>query len=149
MRFSKRMDRFGEGIFSRLAEIKNQKLAKGEPVIDLSIGAPISRRPGDSGRAVRSGVPAGKITYTPFGTRSICCRQRRSGQNPVSGGTDPDTEICSLLGSQEGLSHIALSIIDGGDAVLVPDPSYPVSPTDRRWAGAELFYMPQKKRTGI
>ncbi len=39
---------------------------------------------------------------------------------------DPQTEICSLLGSQEGLAHIALSIVDEGDTVLVPDPCYPV-----------------------
>ena len=40
MKFAKRMDRFGEGIFSKLAEIKKEKTAKGEEVIDLSIGAP-------------------------------------------------------------------------------------------------------------
>ena len=38
MEFAKRMDRFGEGIFSKLAEIKKEKTAKGEEVIDLSIG---------------------------------------------------------------------------------------------------------------
>ena len=37
MEFAKRMDRFGEGIFSKLAEIKKQKLKQGEEVIDLSI----------------------------------------------------------------------------------------------------------------
>ena len=40
MKFAKRMDRFGEGIFSKLAEIKKEKTAKGEEIIDLSIGAP-------------------------------------------------------------------------------------------------------------
>ena len=40
MKFAERMDRFGEGIFSRLAELKRQKLEAGENVVDLSIGAP-------------------------------------------------------------------------------------------------------------
>ena len=40
MKFAKRMDRFGEGIFSRLAEIKNKRISEGKEVIDLSIGAP-------------------------------------------------------------------------------------------------------------
>ena len=40
MKFAKRMDQFGEGIFSRLLEIKKQRLEKGEPVIDLSVGTP-------------------------------------------------------------------------------------------------------------
>ncbi len=39
MKFAKRMDRFGEGIFSRLAEIKNKRISEGKEVIDLSIGA--------------------------------------------------------------------------------------------------------------
>lgn len=40
MKFAERMNRFGEGVFSRLAEIKRQKLEAGESVVDLSIGAP-------------------------------------------------------------------------------------------------------------
>ena len=40
MRFAERMDRFGEGVFSRLAEMKRKKLEAGEDVVDLSIGAP-------------------------------------------------------------------------------------------------------------
>ena len=58
---------------------------------------------------------------------------------------DPDTEICSLLGSQEGLAHIALSIADEGDIVMVPDPCYPVFGDGPQIAGAELYYMPLKK----
>ena len=42
---------------------------------------------------------------------------------------NPDREITSLLGSQEGLAHICLSIVDPGDTVLVPDPCYPFSET--------------------
>ena len=58
---------------------------------------------------------------------------------------DPETEICSLLGSQEGLAHIALSIVDEGDVVLVPDPCYPVFADGPSLAGAELYYMPQRE----
>lgn len=49
---------------------------------------------------------------------------------------NPETEICSLLGSQEGLAHIALSIVDEGDVVLVPDPCYPVFADGPSLAGA-------------
>ncbi len=40
MQFAERMDRFGEGIFSKLLEIKRQKEERGETVIDLGVGAP-------------------------------------------------------------------------------------------------------------
>mgnify|MGYP000022441118 CR=1 FL=1 len=53
--------------------------------------------------------------------------------------------FCSLLGSQEGLAHIALSIADEGDIVMVPDPCYPVFGDGPQIAGAELYYMPLKK----
>ena len=41
MQFAERMDRFGEGIFSKLLEIKRQKEERGETVIDLFMGASI------------------------------------------------------------------------------------------------------------
>ena len=37
-----------------------------------------------------------------------------------------DDEICSLLGSQEGLAHLAMTLINDSDIVLVPNPSYPI-----------------------
>lgn len=58
---------------------------------------------------------------------------------------DPKTEVVSLLGSQEGLSHIALSIVDPGEVVLVPDPCYPVFADGPVLAGAKLHYMPLRK----
>lgn len=58
---------------------------------------------------------------------------------------DPDTEICSLLGSQEGLAHIAMSIVDEGDLVLVPDPCYPVFADGPRLA-VQSFTICRRKR---
>ena len=40
MKFANRMDRFGEGVFSMLAQMKKKKLEEGEMIVDLSIGAP-------------------------------------------------------------------------------------------------------------
>src|SRR5699024_7537960 len=48
----------------------------------------------------------------------------------------------------EGLAHIALSIVDEGETVLVPDPCYPVFGDGPLIAGAKLAYMPQKKENG-
>ena len=47
--------------------------------------------------------------------------QRRYGVD-----IDPDREVVGLLGSQEGLAHIALAVTDPGDIVLVPEPCYPI-----------------------
>ena len=61
---------------------------------------------------------------------------------------DPSCEVTSLLGSQEGLSHIAMTITDPGEVVLVPDPCYPIFGDGPRLAGAKLAYMPQRAENG-
>lgn len=149
MKFAKRMDRFGEGIFSRLAEMKKEKLKAGETVVDLSIGAP-NIPPAQHILDALCTAAADKNNYIyairdqkPLLDAVAAWYQRRYGVE-----LDPATEISSLLGSQEGLSHIAMSIVDEGELVLVPDPCYPVFADGPLLAGAELYYMPQKKENG-
>ena len=110
MKFAERMNRFGEGIFSRLAEIKRQKLEAGENVVDLSIGAP-NIPPAQHILDVLCKEAADKNNYIyAINDQKDLLQavsqwyERRYGVN-----LDPDTEICSLLGSQEGLAHIAMS----------------------------------------
>ncbi len=149
MEFAKRMDRFGEGIFSKLAEIKKRKLEAGEEVIDLSIGAPnIPPAKHITDALCQAAADPKNYIYAISDTKELLeavagWYERRYGVK-----LDPETEICSLLGSQEGLAHIALSIVDEGDTVLVPDPCYPVFGDGPQIAGAELYYMPQKKENG-
>lgn len=149
MRFAKRMDRFGEGIFSTLLEIKRQKAERGETVIDLSVGTP-NIPPADHIREALCQAAANPKNYiyaindqTALLSAVAQWYERRYGIV-----LNPKTEICSLLGSQEGLAHIAMSIVDEGDVVLVPDPCYPVFADGAQLAGGELYYMPQKKENG-
>jgi LL-diaminopimelate aminotransferase len=55
---------------------------------------------------------------------------------------DAETEVYSLIGSQDGLAHIALCLVNPGDVVLVPDPGYPIFSAGPLMAGAELYRMP-------
>lgn len=146
MRFARRMNHFGEGIFSKLLELKRQKEEKGEPVIDLSVGAPNIPPAGHITQALcEAAADPNNYIYAIQDQKELLeavalWYQRRYGVT-----LNPSSEICSLLGSQEGLAHIALSIIDEGDVVLVPDPCYPVFADGPLLAGASLFYMPQRK----
>jgi LL-diaminopimelate aminotransferase len=54
---------------------------------------------------------------------------------------DPETEVQPLVGSKEGIYHLPVAFVDPGDAVLVPDPGYPVYETGTILAGGECFYM--------
>ncbi len=149
MKFSKRIDQFGEGIFSKLLEIKRERIANGKPVIDLSVGTP-NIAPANHIIDALCSAAADKNNYiyaindqSDFLEAVSIWYHRRYGVN-----LDPETEICSLLGSQEGFAYISMTVVDDGDLVLVPDPCYPVFADGPRMAGAKLCYMPQKKENG-
>ncbi len=143
MQLSKRMDLFGESVFSRLTAIKKQRIAQGLPVYDFSIGTPnvppaqhildtITEAVADPQNYVYA------INDLPELQDAVqAWYKRRYGVN-----LDPRTEVCSLLGSQEGLSHIALAFADDGDVILAPEPCYPVFADGPLIAGAEVYHMP-------
>lgn len=140
------MDRFGTSIFTVLLEMKKEKLKRGDEVIDLSIGTPNIPPADHIIRAMTEAVQDKKnYVYAIQDTRelheAVSAWYRRRYQVEI----DPDTEVVSLLGSQEGLSHIGLTLVDPGDIVLVPDPCYPIFGDGPVIAGAELHYMPLKK----
>lgn len=149
MQFAKRMDQFGEGIFTKLLEIKRCRLEQGEPVIDLSVGTPNIPPSKYIIEALCSAAAVEQNYIYAVNDQSELLEAVSYWYRARYGvDLDPKTEICSLLGSQEGLAHISLSIVDEGDIVLVPDPCYPVFADGPKLAGAELHYMPQKKENG-
>lgn len=146
MEFAKRMDRFGEGVFSMLAQMKQRRLEEGNMIVDLSIGAP-NIPPAPHILKVLSEeclIPENYI-YAISDRKALLEAVSLWYRNRYGVELDPETEICSLLGSQEGLSHIAMTIADEGDRILVPDPCYPVFADGPSLAGASLYYMPQRK----
>ena len=146
MEFAKRMEQFGEGVFSRLAEMRRSRVAEGKEVFDLSIGAPNIPPATRIMEVMAKAVMEPKnYVYAINDTQEMLQAVAKWYQRRYDVALDAETEICSLLGSQDGLSHIALSILDAGDVMLVPDPCYPIFADGPRLAGAELYYMPQKK----
>lgn len=149
MEFSKRMEQFKPGIFSVLAEMREKRLAAGKSVIDLSVGTPnIPPAQHIVDALVESAKDRRNYIYAISDTAELqdaaaAWYHRRYGVE-----IDPQTEVASLLGSQDGLSHIALSIIDPGDLTLVQDPGYPIFSDGPLLAGAKLYAMPQKKENG-
>lgn len=150
MKFSKRMEYFGESVFTTLAKMKKEKEAAGERVIDFSIGAPNIPPADHILEAMKEAVlDKGNYVYAISDLKELDeavagWYERRYGVE-----IDPKTEVVSLLGSQEGLAHIALSIVDPGDVVLVPDPCYPVFADGPVLAGAKLHYMPLRKENNF
>ena len=146
MKFAKRMDLFGEGVFARLAAMKQKKFSAGEQIIDLSIGAPNIPPPAHVMKVLsEESLKPQNYVYAITDTRELLNEVADWYSRRYRVTLDPQSEICSLWGSQEGLSHLALTIIDDGDLTLVPDPCYPIFADGAKLAGSEIFFMPQLK----
>lgn len=142
MNFSKRMDNFGESVFTVMKNRRTAVEARGMEVTDLSIGAPnIPPAPHITEVLSREALKPENYLYAivdqPELLEAVVSWYKRRYDVTIT----PD-QITSVLGSQEGLSHIGLSILDEGDVVLLPEPCYPVFRDGCALAGADIHYMP-------
>lgn len=144
MQPAKRLDRFPPYVFAALGSRIKALEAQGVDVIRLDIGSPDLPPPPSiiaalheaAQRPDNHGYPS--FTGTPALRRSIAGYYvRRFGVD-----LDPDTEVLPLIGSKEGIAHLALAWLDAGDVALVPDPGYPVYGMGALIAGAEPYPVP-------
>lgn len=131
-------------VFARLDELKARARERGLDLIDLGMGNPDGPTPQPVVDAARLALQdASNHGYPPFeGTASF--RQaithwyhRRYGVR-----LDPDGEALPLLGSKEGITHLAMAYINPGDTVLVPTPAYPAHFRGPAIAGGRIVDLP-------
>lgn len=133
-----RMQEFEEGIFQVLNEKKEELLKQGRTVYNLSVGTPDFPPAKHIMQAVAEAAEKPEnykyaLADLPELIQAVMTRfEKRYGVN-----LEPD-EIMSVYGSQEGISHIGLSLLNEGDIVLVPNPGYPVFSVGPFLAGATL-----------
>lgn len=146
MKFSKRMDQLDTSVFSRLDEEKQKFLKEGREVYDFTIGSP-NIAPSDEVQEalITSARDPKSYMYSLHDTDELRKTIQTWYQNRYEVELDPQTEILSLQGSQEGLAHIALAVCDEGDIVLIPGPCYPIFANGPKIAGAKVYEMPMRK----
>ncbi|MGD8190867.1 aminotransferase class I/II-fold pyridoxal phosphate-dependent enzyme [Brevibacillus ginsengisoli] len=140
---SKRLNHLSSAIFTEMAGRK-QEIAKKMSVIDLGIGSP-DKPPAEYLREALANAVLRPDSYGyPGSEGSARFREQVAKWYQFRFGVelDPKTEVHSLMGSQDGLAHMALAWADPGDVVLVPDPGYPIYAGSVHLAGAELYPMP-------
>lgn len=143
MQASQRLDRFGAEVFASL----NNKLlalkAQGKTIYNMSVGTP-DFKPYD--HVVEALAQAAQdpemwkyaLRDLPELKQAVCdYYERRFG---VSGITPSMVQSCN--GTQEGVGHLGLALLDPGDTILVPDPCYPVFEAGAKIADAKLEYYP-------
>lgn len=142
MEFSKRMDIFGESVFTVMKNRRTVIEQQGREVTDFSIGAPnIPPAPHIMKVIAEESLKPENYLYAivdqPDMLEAVVQWYKRRYEVTIE-----PKNIVSVLGSQEGLSHIGLSILNEGDVVLLPEPCYPVFHDGSALAGAEIHYMP-------
>jgi LL-diaminopimelate aminotransferase len=114
-------------VFARLDELKARAREQGLDLIDLGMGNPDGAPPQPVIDAAIAALANPKNHgYPPFeGTANFRTAITNWYKGCYGVNLDPDSEALPLIGSKEGLSHLALAYVDPGDVVLVPSPSYP------------------------
>ncbi|RLC91065.1 MAG: LL-diaminopimelate aminotransferase [Chloroflexi bacterium] len=151
MRLSKRIDGLPPYLFVRISEKIAEKKARGEKVISFAIGDPDIPTPQRIVQRLCQAAmdPANHRYPETYGLpelrQAIAAWYKRRFQVTL----DPDTEVLPLIGSKEGIGHVALCFIDPGDIALVPDPAYPVYSVSAMFAGGEPYFMPLTRDNGF
>lgn len=150
MKAARRIAGLSSAVFSQMDTLRQEVAASGIDVINLGIGSP-DRPPAphvrraliealgrnDSfGYALSEGLPEFKRAVAEW------YKQRFGVElNPVD-------EVLSLMGSQDGLGHIYLALINPGDIALIPDPGYPIYTAGLLLAEGVKYPMALRRETG-
>ncbi len=140
----RRVGRFPPYVFAQVNALLAQARRAGEDVIDLGMGNPdiptpepiveklieAARNPRNHRYSMSRGLP--KLR------RAICDWYERS-YNVI---LDPETEALAVIGAKEGLSHLMWILLEPGDSVLVPEPTYPIHTYAPMLAGANVIRVP-------
>jgi len=139
-----RIKRLPPYVFNIVNQLKAEARSRGEDIIDFGMGNPdqptpphiveklleVSQRKDTHRYSVSRGIPR---------LRRAICNWYKTRYNVD---LDMNKEAIVTIGSKEGLAHLALATVGPGDAVLVPNPSYPIHPYGFVIAGADIRHVP-------
>ena len=139
-----RIERLPPYVFNVVGEMRQKARAAGEDVIDFSMGNPDQPTPD---HIVKKLVETANREDTHRYSQSKGIpRLRRAMANwyktRYDVDLDPESEVITTIGSKEGLAHLAMATLGPGDAVLVPNPAYPIHPYGFVIAGADIRHVP-------
>src|SRR6185312_15715926 len=143
--FSDRLNRLPPYLFTRINLLKKEAYAKKLDVIDLGMGNPDQPTPEPVVSRLRDTVQNHPSTHRypqakgmpKFRKTVASWMQRRFGV-----ALDPEKEIAALIGSKEGIAHLAMAVLNPGDTVLVGEPAYPAHFNGVILAGGEVYSIP-------
>ncbi len=154
-----RIQRLPPYVFNIVGELKAAARARGEDIIDFSMGNPDQPTPkhivdklveasvrGTDSDYVRPEVHDEDGTHThryslSKGVPRLRRAMARWYKTRYDVDLNPDSEVIATIGSKEGLAHLAFATLAQGDVVLVPNPAYPIHPYGVVLAGADVRHV--------
>ncbi|UCG79280.1 MAG: aminotransferase class I/II-fold pyridoxal phosphate-dependent enzyme [Nitrospirota bacterium] len=139
-----RIKRLPPYVFAIVNNLKHEARTNGEDIIDLGMGNPdlpapqhvidklceAANNPKNHRYSASRGITQMRVALSEW-------YKRRFDVD-----IDPETEAVATIGSKEGLSHLALAIVEPGDVTLTPTPAYPIHPYSVIIAGGEVRGIP-------
>src|SRR5581483_7041467 len=130
--------------FAVVNQLKMEARRRGEDIIDLGMGNPdlatpdpivdklveAARNPRNHRYSMSKGIPNLRLEMANWYARRFNVE------------LDPENEVITTIGAKEGFSHLVLALVEPGDKVIVPDPSYPIHSFAATIAGCELVKLP-------
>ena len=143
------MDGLASAIFSQLDEKKNGLIKEGMEVINFSIGTPdLPPAPHIIKVLYEEAAKVENYRYAVCDTTELVETVIEWYKTRFGVVLEP-CEVMSLIGSQDGLAHIALTLADPGDTVIIPDPAYPIFTVGPAIACAKLHKVPLVKENSF
>ncbi|HLI80944.1 MAG TPA: LL-diaminopimelate aminotransferase [Candidatus Binataceae bacterium] len=138
-------------LFAELDRLKKEVAAKGVDVISLGIGDPDLPTPAHILASIKRATDEPKNHRYPDYEGLLEYRQAAANWYMRRWGVEfnPQTEVCALIGSKEGIANFSTAIVDPGDIVLIPDPGYPVYYSGCVFNGGEPYFLTLRKENGF
>lgn len=151
MQLARRVQQLPPYLFAEISRKIAEKRAQGVDVISFGIGDPDLPTPPHVLQALKQAadVPANHRYPESDGLPELRQEMAAWYQRRFGVELDPNKEVVPLIGSKEGIGHVALCFIDPGDVALVPDPAYPVYAVGTMFAGGEVYPLPLEEERGF
>lgn len=151
MRMARRIENLPPYLFVEITKKIAEKKAKGEDVVSFAIGDPDIPTPSHIiDRLCQAAKDPANHRYPESdGLPELRQAIAEWYKKRFDVSLDPDKEVLPLIGTKEGIAHIALCFIDPGDTALVPDPGYPVYSIGTMLAGGRPYYLPLTEKNNF
>jgi len=149
--YASRMTNLPPYLFARIDEMKAEQQKKGVDIIDLGVGDPDLPTPGHIVTSLCEAAKNPENHHYPSYVGMPAYRGAVADwyKNRFGVSLDPGKEVVALMGSKDGIAHIAEAFVNPGDYVLAPSPGYPVYRTGTLFAEGIVHEMPLTRENGF